>query len=620
MWATEPEGETVLLRTRARATTRRGSLRLAAALLLAACGPSFESPTAPQGPPPNPFGYTPETSLPPAGAVEAGPTSAGPRPATTFVRTQSSDDWVRQTFQVQDKYDRVILVDPKAGPGDTGERRVSVPKLDLNDRAGGAQRESLAVTTSVQTLADAALIVRGGDLVAIAPGRYAGFTLQARPGTGDGKYIRFVALGQPGEVVIDRPTLSDLNWMIELRATSHVILEGIHLAGESSMGRGAADTPRAGIFINGNFAQSGVMSHHIAITGVYSHHHRRWGMHSVYSHTVLMQDSVYAESGDEHCAYVSDSSDNYVIRRNIFARCNKAGLQVNLDPTASFDTLAAHPDMRSIGGVEYNRAWAVAAIAKGTEVFGENNFPDGRGENFLIEENVVTGNGLAGAGAFNFAAMSRSLVQNNLLYDNHAHGIAQWDDENEFDTAAREPGPRAPSDVTGPDSLPLFGCQENVIRNNTVLMARAGRAAMQSGNGSFGTRVYNNVLINDVGPSIEIAPTAMLGFDAGHNVIGSVNYLGAAAQLTGLAKSSPDGNRSVLGLSQQRFFLEVKSGSLEPWIDAGASGWSLHPRRPDFRPRPGAPLLVGRGDPAELPPRDLFGKPRSGPVIGAFVP
>src|SRR5437870_9934018 len=95
-------------------------------------------------------------------------------------------------------------------------------------------------------------------------------------------------------------------------------------------------------------------------------------------------------------------------------------------------------------------------------------------------------NGRVGGGSLNLAGLQDSLIQNNLIYDNLNHGIAQWNDANPYDEAYVAPGPLLPEQVRGPDDLPLWGCHDNIIRNNTVLMDNHGRSAMQARNGSWG--------------------------------------------------------------------------------------------------------------------------------------
>lgn len=92
----------------------------------------------------------------------------------------------------------------------------------------------------------------------------------------------------------------------------------------------------------------------------------------------------------------------------------------------------------------------------------------------LIEDNVITGHGRCGGGALNFASLQDSLVQNNLIYGNLAHGIAQWDNKNPFDVESVQAPPETLDQAKDLRKLPLFGCHDNLIRNNTVLMANPG--------------------------------------------------------------------------------------------------------------------------------------------------
>src|SRR6185503_1678868 len=192
-------------------------------------------------------------------------------------------------------------------------------------------------------------------------------------------------------------------------------------------------------------------------------------------------------SAMEHSAYVSNGSDDYVIRRNVFFGSSSGGLQCNLVPLSSLEDLAKRPEFKDYPKQQPTREWAAGLVKLATEQFGKNNFPDGRGVNFIIEDNVMNENGRVGGGSLNVAGLQDSLIQNNLIYNNRNHGIAQWNDQIPYDEAYEEPGPDSPQQVKGPDDLPLWGCSHNLIRNNTVLMNNPGRAAMQSRNGSWGT-------------------------------------------------------------------------------------------------------------------------------------
>ena len=581
-----------------------------------------------------------EPARPAASAPPPSQQASIPPPSPEFFTTESSDAWVDRSFHVQARPARVLVVVAR-GPA---PRTVRVGRLELNARVAAPMdmdlgmgmgmgmdmdmdmdaREELPVAQAFPTLQEAADAARGGDLVAVMPGTYAGFQLGDKADAGDDRYIHFKALGQPGEVVIDRPTAGDPRWMILLQAAHHVVIQGFNLAGAETPGDMGARGPWAGIMLDGDFFRSGKEAHHLAIVGNFSHDHASWGLHSTDTHTVLLQDNLFARSAKEHSAYVSDGSDNYVIRRNVFFGSYASGLQVNLDPEASLRKVMSHPSLRSPPrpdpqqARQQPRAWAEGLLALANARLGEHNFPDGRGVNFLIEENVINENGRRGGGSLNLAGLQRSLIQNNLIYGNHNHGIAQWDNANPFDAASLAEPPRTPGEAT-PARLPRWGCHDNLIRSNTVLLSEPARAAMQCHHGSFGCRLYNNVFINDTGPSIQVDATSIGGLDVGANLLNTWTDDGMPAALRPLAVQLPDGGKNTMNVTQARLAGEVVRASAEPWVILERGWWRLNPKRPDFRPRPGSALLAGRGDATNLPPLDLEGKPRATPDIGALA-
>ncbi len=551
------------------------------------------------------------------GILAASPAPARKAPAgPSFVVTRDSDDWVRRTMRVQSAYTRVLVVDASASP----PKRIAVRSLALGERlrAESGPARDLAVTAVYTTLQEAADAAEGGDLVAVMPGRYAGFVLGDKSSAGDGRFIHFKAMGRPGEVVVDAPSDRNADWMVYLLAAHHVIVQGFNIAGATGPGQTPVG-PKAGIMMDGDFGVTGKLAHHIVLTDNFSHNHRKWGFHSTDTHTVLIQNNCFALSCLEHSGYASDGSDNYVIRRNVFFGSNASGLQCNLDSLASFHRLLRHPVFKSFPKEEPTRAWAVALMELATASFGENGFPDGRGVNFIIEENVINGNGRAGGGALNLAGLQDSLVQNNLLYGNTNHGIAQWDDANPYDEAAVTPGPTSPDQVRGPDDLPLWGCHGNLIRNNTVLLDAGERAAMQCRNGSWGTTLRNNVFVNDSGASIEIFNTSIYRHDARANVTNVVRYTGMDEALERLAISLPDRDGAVTGITSKRLASEFVAPGTAPWIIIEGGWWRLNPQRPDFRPKAGSALLVRTADRSAQPERDLTGATRRGAAVGALA-
>ncbi|MGC2196118.1 MAG: right-handed parallel beta-helix repeat-containing protein [Terriglobales bacterium] len=548
--------------------------------------------------------------------AQHGPASQTPPPSPIFYKTQNSDEWIEHTLHVQRVYSRVLVVDGSEKP----PQQVRVGTLDLNARNKDDVTPSRAyrVFAAYKTLQAAADGSQGGDLIAVMPGNYAGFVLEDKPSAADGRYIHFKAMGEPGDVVINQPSRV-ADWMILLRATHHIIVQGFNIAGSNS-----PDTephgPRAGIMMDGDFSQTSLQTHHIILIDNFSHHHRKWGFHSRDTHTVLIQNNLFAFSKQEHSGYASDGSDNYVIRRNVFFGSNASGLQCNLDSVSSLHDLVKNAQLKGYPKEQATREWAVGLVRLATEKFGANNFPDGKGVNFIIEDNVINQNGKAGGGSLNLAGLQDSLIQNNLIYGNFNHGIAQWDDANPYDSAYVDPGPSSPDQVKGPNDLPLWGCQRNLIRSNTVLMNNPERAAMQCRNGSWGTKMRNNIFINDQSSSIEVYNSSIYRLDSAFDVINALHYVDLPETLKSLATRLPEDAQTITGITQEKAGKELVRYGSEPWVILDGKWWRLNPNRPDFRPRPVSKLFTHWGDRTELPRRDLAGRPRKDASLGALAP
>ena len=535
------------------------------------------------------------------------------QPSPEYVKTTDSDVWVEKSFILQEEYSRVLVVTDSETPP---ERIIAaVPCLN----GGGTTPREYEVSTVFATLQEAADATQGGDLVAVMPGVYAGFHIGARPGAGDGRYIHFKAMGDPGEVTINSVAPGkDPNWMVLLQPAHHVIVEGFHIAGATGPGLEPIG-PRAGIFLDGDFANSSKMAHHIAIIGNFSHSHRTWGLHSTDTHTVLMQDNLFALSCMEHSAYVSDGSDNYVIRRNIFHASRSSGLQINLDPLASLQELLRHPELAGHGPDDGTWSWARGLLDLATEKFGERNFPDGRGVNFIVENNVIWGNGQGGGGSLNLAGLQDSLIQNNLIYGNYTTGIAMWDNANPYDAPLVTPGPLSPEEIIGPESFSFWGCQRNIVRNNTIIMDVGSRPAMLIWHGSWGNVLRNNIFVNASGLSLDVCNSSIYRTDSGHNVLGRTYYRDISDDLKSVATALDEFNESAVDTDFESVLAQLVDARMEPWVIIEGNWWRLNPDRGNFHPRDNAPLLTGKGDIHQLPSTDFTGAPRERADIGAFT-
>jgi hypothetical protein len=124
---------------------------------------------------------------------------------------------------------------------------------------------------------------------------------------------------------------------------------------------------------------------------------------------------------------------------------------------------------------------------------------DGISSHCTVSHNVLYENGSAGGAAINLASVRDSLIANNLIYSNHAGGIAAWDDDAGIE----------------------WGSKNNQYYNNTIHMPSDGRWAVNLKNGSTGSKVVNNILIheNAARGGLEIDASSLTGFSSDTNIL-----------------------------------------------------------------------------------------------------
>jgi hypothetical protein len=139
---------------------------------------------------------------------------------------------------------------------------------------------------------------------------------------------------------------------------------------------------------------------------------------------------------------------------------------------------------------------------------------DGIISNAVVEGNILHDNGYGGGSAINMDGVQNSEIFNNLVYNNHATGIAMYQ-------------------IDGGDAS-----KNNKVYNNTIIQPADGRWCIISVDGSTGNTIYNNILINhhSFRGSIAIDAASADGFISDYNIL--VNRL-----------SNDDGN-SNMTLSQ----------------------------------------------------------------------
>ena len=180
----------------------------------------------------------------------------------------------------------------------------------------------------------------------------------------------------------------------------------------------------------------------------------------------------------------------------------------------------------------------------------------------IVESNVVYDNGRKGGAGINMDGVQDSLIQNNLLFNNHATGIACF----KINGAA------------GPKGLKIF--------NNTIVMASDARYALQFGQTAGANTVRNNILYN-----MNPARGGLAYFNADAdvpNVDSACNIFPKEAPVIAV-----DDWKTRYPLTQWQSMGHEKNSFVcslsELFADAAAK---------DYRLKPGAPA-IGKGMPAE---------------------
>jgi hypothetical protein len=277
----------------------------------------------------------------------------------------------------------------------------------------------------------------------------------------------------------------------------------------------------------------------VTLRNNWCHDNAMWGLFTSHVDNLLIENNRAARSAQQHGIYVSNACVNPVVRGNTLFGNNDAGLHMNGDA--------------SQGGT---------GIITGA----------------TVENNIIYDNGVAGASGINCDGVQSSRIQNNLIYNEHASGISLY----QTDAA-----------------MPAIN---NIVVNNTIVVAGDGRWALNIKNGSTGNHAYNNILLDENAGqgSIDIAADSLSGFVSDYNVV--VNQF------------TPDDGTTFVSLATWRTMTGQDAHSLiasEAMLFVGGGDYHLS----------ASSAAIDRGTTTQAPAADLDGtsRPQGAAIdIGAY--
>ncbi len=277
----------------------------------------------------------------------------------------------------------------------------------------------------------------------------------------------------------------------------------------------------------------------VIVRNNYCHDNKEWGIFTSHVDNLLITNNRASNSMVQHGIYVSNACVNPTVRGNRIWGNYAAGLHMNGDI--------------SQGGT---------GVITGA----------------LIEQNVIYGNGAGGGSGINCDGVQSSIFRNNLIYDEHASGMSLY----QIDAAQ-----------------PAI---DNVVVNNTIVVASDGRWALNINSGSTGNTAYNNILLN-LNPnhgSIQIAADSLPGFTSDYNAV--VDRFTADQGNTFIDFATW---KAMTGQDAHSFISDAAS------LFMGNGDYHLSPTSP----------AIDKGTPMDAPSVDLDGTPRpqgNGYDVGAY--
>jgi parallel beta-helix repeat protein len=301
--------------------------------------------------------------------------------------------------------------------------------------SGNDNNNGLSLNSAFATLQHASDIVNPGDSVLVVSGNYIGFDLRTS-GTST-QPIVFKAISNDVTINIHNPVTND---GINIENADWIEIHNFNVINQ----------PRAGIRI--------VLSDFVKIKNNTCSNNYKWGIFTGFTNDILIEGNSCSYSEDEHGIYVSNSSDRPTIINNHSFFNNGCGIHMNGDLSMGDDGIIS---------------------------------------NAVVAGNIIHDNGVGGGSAINMDCVQDSKIFNNVIYNNHASGIAMYQ-------------------IDGAE-----GSKNNKVFNNTIVHPTDGRWAVLIVNGSTGNTLYNNILINkhSFRGSICIDDLSTTGFVSDYNLL-----------------------------------------------------------------------------------------------------
>ncbi len=349
-----------------------------------------------------------------------------------------------------------------AAPAGAATRFVSPTGLDTNN--------GTSASTPWRTLQKAADMAQPGDIIDVADGSYARFTIAnkgnvpASPPATQGTPIVFRATGT-GAIInsgTSSSTSPDNRDAIKITHCNGIIIHGLRTESAFRAGCRIDDcyyvTVQGGVFANGG----------------------TWGIFTDFTdHVQLLGNECYG-SKKEHGIYHSNSGDHGIIRGNWCHNNSGSGIQCNGDGSQVDASMGTRGD----GFIE--------------DTLLENNMCS---ENGGGTQSTPLATSAGGGAAFNMACAKNNIIRNNLILNNYASGIAGSD--NGLGTQ--------------------WGSPSNTAYHNTIYFpAGRGRHCFILKTGSHSWTIKNNICIGGARGACEFHTDSIPNVTSDFNVFYSI--------------------------------------------------------------------------------------------------